>query len=61
MVTEGLRPMEWIRRILENMANWADTADKVDEPSPQDQTLDSAEEEEDFGVKEYFGGFCAHR
>jgi hypothetical protein len=62
MVPEGLRPMEWIRRILEQMANWADTADQVGESFPQDEPPNSAlGGEEDFGVETYFGDLSAYK
>jgi len=62
MVPEGLRPMEWIRGILEYMANWADTADQVGESFPRDEPPNSAAGgEEDFGVETYFGDLSAYK
>ena len=62
MVPEGLRPMEWIRGILEPMATWVDTADKFEESHSQDEPPSSAAgEEEGFGVEKRFRRFSAYK
>ena len=62
VIPEGLRPMEWIRGILEPMATWVDTADKFEESHSQDEPPSSAAgEEKDFGVEKRFRRFTANK